>query len=171
MAHRDRHGDSETGKSRYHYHYHYHERYKNYSSNRRQGYGINLYRNTRDKKIGGVCAGLADHFEISHWVMRVLFITALVFTGTVAIWAYVIGWVLMAPKKPDSVETMEYDENQRCYRKKNVFRYGETTSERIKRARQRMEDMSRRVGEMEEYITSKRYKLDKEFSKLQDEGV
>lgn len=171
MSHRDRHSDSQGRYSRTHYHFHYHERYRNYSSNRRKGYGINLYRNTRDKKIGGVCAGLADHFEISHWVMRVLFITALVFTGTVAIWTYVIAWVLMAPKTAESPETLEYDEKQRSYRKKNVFRYSEPTSERIKRAKQRMEEMSQRVGAMEEYVTSKRYKLDKEFSKLQDEGI
>lgn len=171
MTYRDRQGEGGRDRGRHHFHYHYHERYRNYTSNRREGYGINLYRNTQDKKIGGVCAGLADHFEISHWVMRVLFITAFIFTGTVAIWAYVIGWLLLTPRRPDSKETLEYDENEKRFRKKNVFRYGETTSERIKRARQRMEDMSRRVSEMEEYVTSKRYKLDKEFSKLQDDGI
>lgn len=171
MSYRDRHSDRESARGRTHYHFHYHERYRNYSSNRRQGYGINLYRNTRDKKIGGVCAGLADHFEISHWVMRVLFITALIFIGTVAIWAYVIAWVLLTPKTPESPETLEYDENRRSYRKKNVFRYSEPTGDRIKRAKQRMEEMSQRVGAMEEYITSKRYKLDTEFSKLQDDGI
>ena len=150
-----------------HYHFHHHKRYKDYQTNRKRGYGVNLYRNTRDRKIAGVCAGLADHFEISHWVMRVLFITALVFTGTLAIWAYAIAWILLAPSQPDNYEeSLEYDERRRCYRKKNVFRYGESTSERIIRARERMEGMSQRIGKMEEYVTSKRFKLDREFSKL-----
>ena len=31
---------------------------------------MNLYRNTRDSKVAGVCAGLADHWDVAHWVVR-----------------------------------------------------------------------------------------------------
>lgn len=143
-------------------------KYRNYMEERRNGYGNNLYRNTRDGKIGGVCAGLADHFGISHWVMRIIFIAALMFTSGAAFWIYVLCWVVLAPahSRDEVEESYEYDENQHCYRRKNVFRYQAPTGERLKNARERLDQINRRVTAMEEYVTSRKFKLDQEFAKL-----
>ncbi len=35
------------------------------NSRKRAGWGRNLYRNTREGKIAGVCAGFADYFDIA----------------------------------------------------------------------------------------------------------
>lgn len=143
------------------------KKYRDYADQRRNGFGVNLYRNTRDGKIGGVCAGLADHFGISHWVMRILAISALWFTGGVAFWLYVVAWIALSSERPEQVEeSMEYDEQAQCYRRKNVLRYPAPSGERIKRARERMDSINARVSAMEEYVTSRKYKLDQEFSKL-----
>ena len=36
------------------------------------GWGMNLYRNTEEGILAGVCSGLGDHFEVDHWVMRLI---------------------------------------------------------------------------------------------------
>jgi phage shock protein C len=143
---------------------------------------MNLYRNTRDGKIAGVCAGLADHFEVEHWVVRLLAVVAFLFTGSLAFWAYVTGWVLLAPRRratdygsryddldPDleDVEVeMEYDERYHTRRPRKILHYGESTSVRLTRARERLDAALRRVEDMETYVTSRQYKLNKEFSRL-----
>jgi len=56
--------------------------------------GKRLFRNPEDKKIGGVCSGIAAYFGIEDplW-MRLLFI-ALIFTGF-GVFTYIILWILM----------------------------------------------------------------------------
>lgn len=144
------------------------QRYKEANPNRREGFGINFYRNTQAKKLAGVCAGVADHFGINQNIMRLIFIASFLFTGTLVIWLYILGWVIMAPKpKEYSGHAYEYDENERCYRKKNVFRYRRSATERINEANQRLKNVSERVGNVERYVTSKRFDLDSQFADLE----
>lgn len=150
---------------------------------RRNGWGMNLYRNTREGKIAGVAAGLADHLDVAHWVVRLLWVGAFLFTGTLALWAYLAGWILLAPRpsrRREDIDAaivegeyeevpevrMEYDERRHSYRPRKVFRYSDSSSERLKRARERLDAALRRVEDMETYVTSRQYKLNKEFSKL-----
>ena len=131
------------------------------------GWGMNLYRNTEEGILAGVCSGLGDHFEVDHWVMRLIFIGAFLFTGPYAILAYIFCWVMLAPRRPDySEEFMEYDEEHRRYRPRNIFRYSDNVSTRLVRANERLKDTVRRVEALESYVTSKRYDFDREFSKI-----
>jgi len=57
-----------------------------------------LYRQLKDKIIGGVCTGLGEYFEIDPVILRVLFVIAL-FLGTMGFWLYVILWIII-PKSP-----------------------------------------------------------------------
>ena len=143
---------------------------------------MNLYRNTREGKIAGVAAGLADHWDIAHWVVRLLWVGAFLFTGTLALWAYIGAWILLAPRPSrrsadqetyfaddDYAEAeveMEYDERQHGYRPRKVFRYSDSASERLQRARERLDAALHRVEDMESYVTSRQYNLNKEFSQL-----
>jgi phage shock protein C len=154
---------------------------RRFRSRKNSGWGMNLYRNSRDGKIAGVAAGMADHWDIAHWVMRLMWVGAFLFTGTLALWAYIGAWILMAPRpyrrsgdyseeeqshyRDEHVE-MEYDEYRHDYRPKKVFRYSDSSSERLKRARGRLEAALGRVEDMESYVTSRRYNLNKEFSRL-----
>lgn len=134
---------------------------------RRSGWDMNLYRNVEDKKIAGVCAGLADHFEIAHWVMRLLFVAGFMITGSLAIFAYIAGWVLLAPRRAEyALEAVEYDEKRGEFRPKTMFRYSEDINSRLDAAQQRISDSLRRIEAMESYVTSRHYQLNKEFSKL-----
>ncbi len=53
-----------------------------------------LYRDGSDKKIGGVCSGLARYFDLDPLLVRVAFVAALVFGGFTLV-AYVLLWWLV----------------------------------------------------------------------------
>lgn len=137
---------------------------------RRQGYGMNLYRNTKKGWLGGVCAGLGEHLNIEPWILRLIAIGALMFFNSLAVFAYLAACILLArrPKKLPVKPQTEYDETAHQDRPRTVFRYPETPSERLRTARERLDDVLNRVETMERYVTSKRYNLDREFSKIQD---
>lgn len=137
---------------------------------RRRGFGMNLYRNKRDGWIGGVCAGLADHFNIEPWVVRLVVVGSSFFFMTLTFWAYIGACVVMAPRPKGPVDQeYQYDEDLHTDRPRNMFRYRSASpGERLKRARQRLDETLGRVENMERYVTSRRYELDKEFSKIQD---
>lgn len=145
-----------------------HSKYDRYKKNRSRGFGMNLYRDTERKKLGGVCAGLADHFEIDPNIMRIIFIAALLFTGSVAFWLYVILWVALSPKGEQSAPIdYEYDEHEHCYRKRKLFRYRSSAAERLKTASERLKNISSRVERMERYVTSRKYNLKNKFADLE----
>jgi phage shock protein C len=168
--HRSRHNGNSFSRSTQHFH-----------ARRRGGWGLNLYRNTRDGKIGGVAAGLADYWDIAPWVVRLMWVGAFLFTGTLALWVYLGAWLLMA-RRPSTIDAdgrpsgeleyeaievdMEYDERHHDYRPRKVFRYSDSGSVRLRRARERLDVALRRVENMESYVTSRQYELNKEFSRL-----
>ena len=170
QRHRSRHSSSGFSRGRQHF-----------LARRRSGWGLNLYRNTRDGKVGGVAAGLADYWDIAPWVVRLMWVGAFLFTGTLALWLYLGAWVLLArrPTRPnadgqpsdeleyEAIEVeMEYDERHHDYRPRKVFRYSDSGSVRLRRARERLDAALRRVENVEHYVTSRQYELNKEFARL-----
>jgi phage shock protein PspC (stress-responsive transcriptional regulator) len=57
-----------------------------------------LYRLTTDKKIAGVCAGLAEYFELDPVLFRLVFVISMFFGG-IGLLIYVLLWILV-PEKP-----------------------------------------------------------------------
>jgi len=57
-----------------------------------------LYRNKKDKIIGGVCGGIAEYLNVDPVIIRLLWIVASLIWGA-GILAYLIAWVII-PKKP-----------------------------------------------------------------------
>lgn len=53
-----------------------------------------LYRSSIDKKIFGVCGGIAEYFNVDSTIIR-LFWVLLFFAGTAGFWAYVIAAIIM----------------------------------------------------------------------------
>jgi phage shock protein C len=56
-----------------------------------------FYLSQTDKKIGGVCGGLAEYFGIDSLIIRIIFVILVVGYGT-GILAYLLLW-LLAPRK------------------------------------------------------------------------
>jgi phage shock protein C len=53
-----------------------------------------LMRSSRDKKIGGVCAGLADYFDLDPTIVRIVWLLAIFFAGT-GVLVYLILWIAL----------------------------------------------------------------------------
>lgn len=65
-----------------------------------------LYR-SRDAMIGGVCAGIAEFFDIDVTLVRVITLCLLIFGG-LSLWVYIILWIVI-PRKPFSISEAEQD--------------------------------------------------------------
>jgi phage shock protein C len=59
-----------------------------------------LYRSVKDTKIAGVCAGIADYFDIDPTIVRLLAVF-LLFAWLSSAVAYVIAWMVI-PKMPQA---------------------------------------------------------------------
>jgi phage shock protein C len=142
-----------------------------WSQRKADGYGMNLYRNVKKKKIAGVCAGLADHLNVDRWVTRGVFIAGLfLISPPFMFMVYIACWMLLAPRSKfgkKRAQRFRYDEATHQDRPVNMLQFQPNASERLKTATIRMEEAVKRTGDMERYVTSKRYQLDKEFSKIQ----
>ena len=55
-----------------------------------------LYRSKKDKMIGGVCAGLADYFEVDPSIVRLIW--AFLILGGVGLVAYIVCWIIIPEK-------------------------------------------------------------------------
>lgn len=60
-----------------------------------------LVRSTNDRKIAGICAGVADYFDIDTTLVRVLWLLATLVPGP-NILAYIILWIAV-PEGPTGV--------------------------------------------------------------------
>ena len=96
------------------------------------------------------------------------------FTGSLAFWLYVIAWITSAskasrwselPREEVEIET-EYDEDRHTYRRKTVFRYTDAPAKRVRKAKERVARAADRIEAMERYVTSRKYDLNREFSRL-----
>ncbi|MGB7729639.1 MAG: PspC domain-containing protein [Candidatus Acidiferrum sp.] len=60
-----------------------------------------LMRSSRDKKLGGVCAGLADYFDLDPTIVRIVWLLA-IFLGGTGLLLYLILWIALplAPSTP-----------------------------------------------------------------------
>jgi phage shock protein C len=64
---------------------------------RQSGYGLGLFRNTDEAKLGGVCAGMADYAEVDRGLLRLIFLASLFLSGGTSIFIYAVAWLLLAP--------------------------------------------------------------------------
>ena len=60
--------------------------------------GKKLYRSTTNKKLFGVCGGLAEYFDIDATVVRIIFLLLLLGAGS-GLLAYLICALIMPEKK------------------------------------------------------------------------
>lgn len=55
-----------------------------------------LTRSTTDRRVAGVCGGLAKYLGVDPTVLRIIFLLSIIFGGF-GIWAYLVIW-LVAPE-------------------------------------------------------------------------
>ena len=60
-----------------------------------------LYRSTTDRKVAGVCGGIAEYFDMDPTVVRLIFAAVSIFSG-VGILAYIAA-VIIIPEQDDMI--------------------------------------------------------------------
>ncbi|MGA9335370.1 MAG: envelope stress response membrane protein PspC [Rudaea sp.] len=119
-----------------------------------------FYRDPRNGKLMGVCAGLADYFRWNVTFVRILAVITLIWFGTFTAIAYlVLGFML--PDKPDRLYDWDTDDKYRS----SVRRSADET---FRDMRHRFRELDRKLQRLENYVTSSRYDLDRQFRNLKD---
>ena len=58
-----------------------------------------LYLSNTNKKIGGVCGGLGEYFDVDPTLVRVIFILIALLSVGLGVIAYILIWMII-PRKP-----------------------------------------------------------------------
>ena len=122
--------------------------------------GSKLYRNPRQGVIFGVCAGLAEYFGFDRTLTRVIVAAGAFFAFPVIVAIYVLLGFLLPCKTYTGTERDEPDPVERQVRSR--------PHDTLAGVRYRFRDLDVRLQRLEKYVTSSRYKLDREFRKLEE---
>ncbi len=61
-----------------------------------------LFLSTSDKKLGGVCGGIAEYMELDPTIVRLLTVVLALFTAVIPVLiAYILAWIIV-PRHPGS---------------------------------------------------------------------
>lgn len=71
-----------------------------------------LYRSRTNRKIAGVCGGLAEYFNVDATIMRLLFILVVLFSVGFGIIAYILMWVIMPEALEEKGRTIDQNEDK-----------------------------------------------------------
>lgn len=119
-----------------------------------------LYRIPAEGRLSGVCAGFADYFNMDVTLIRVLTVIVAFVTGFSFVFlAYIILWLVLEVRPESLYEDTEEETFWKETRKDPSY-----TATEIRR---RFRDIERRTRDMEAYMTSKRFKLDRELRNLE----
>lgn len=120
---------------------------------------IGLYRDVRNAKIAGVCAGIADWLDIRVGVVRTLAILAAIF----GFFPFVVGvYILLAVVlKPKPEVTFRSEAEERFWRTMSAAP-GRTVNE----LSQRFRTLDRRLADIERAVTSHEFDLRRQFRDL-----
>lgn len=118
-----------------------------------------LSRNRRQGMLFGVCAGLAEYFGFDVTIVRVLVVLGALFFFPMFLIAYLL-LALLLPAKPAAPDDAAVDPVQRKVRSEPHDTLGSV--------RYRFRDLDVRLQRLEKYVTSERFKLDREFRDLKD---
>jgi len=69
-----------------------------------------LYRSKKDKKIAGVCGGIAEYFDVDPTLVR-LFTVLTLLLGGAGVVAYIIAWIVI-PENSEQVSDDKFDKRE-----------------------------------------------------------
>lgn len=118
-----------------------------------------LYRNTARGKVAGVCAGLADYFGVSPFLLRFVAVISLLMFTLPTLVCYFLAAVLI-DRAPDY--SYQSDAEKEFWRQVRL-----KPSESLSRLRHRFREQEHRIRNMEAFVTSSEAKLHQAFRDLE----
>ena len=155
----------------------------NESGNRYSRGSRKLYKNPDSAKVCGVCSGIAEYFDLETWVVRLIGISFVLFSGGTAVIAYFFACFIMEAKPGSrnqrgcfsvmrrhssrSADT-HYSSEHRQYRAsvKDVWSRGDAPTETLQKIETTFDNIENKLRQLETYVTSNKYQLDKEFQNM-----
>ena len=118
-----------------------------------------FYRDKRNGKLFGVCAGIADYTGFDVSLVRVCFLAALFMSGGSVLPFYFIA-AMVTPTKPEVLERVDQEHQQ--------FWQGVRASpaRAARDIRSRFKDIDRRLADIESYVTTENRSLAREIEQL-----
>ncbi len=117
-----------------------------------------LWRNTRRAMVGGVCAGIADHFGREPWQVRFLLVLGLIFFLPQTMLAYLLAWAIL-PARPEPAYRSEAEDAE-------WRRIAAHPNDTVAELDDRFRTLERRLEEVERTVTSPEFRLDREIRNL-----
>ncbi|WP_068713402.1 envelope stress response membrane protein PspC [Vibrio tritonius] len=120
-----------------------------------------LYRDPRNGKLTGVCAGVANFFGLERWLVRILVVSATLLGGGFLVILLYIALSLMLEKQP-------YMQNEYSTHtiKSKPWEQGKTAKQLLETIDRDLQQVESRVKKMEAYVTSEAFDVNREFNKL-----
>lgn len=126
-----------------------------------------LFRDPRRGKIAGVCAGLSDYFNMELWLVRILFITAVLLSGPFFFVIYVACWFILDKAPLDHQHTVNSEEHEEPVSVKfKVWQKGEPPRQALFELKDRFARLDTRIQKLETYVTSPEYTVSREIDRL-----
>lgn len=135
-----------------------------------------LYRDGERGMIAGVCAGLADFFDVNVKMLRIAVAVGALFFPSLIL-AYIVLALLLKKKsagdRNGTADELKKRKKKRARRDDGTAtglgnRDGVAPQATLSRVRRRFADLDARLQRLEKYVTSERYRLDREFEGLRD---
>jgi phage shock protein C len=156
--------------------------------------GTSLYRDPKNGKIAGVCAGIADYFKLEIWLVRILTVTAFfLMAGPFIFVTYIAAWFILDKKpeghfsansKDDSAAKStssatsnagfswkapgngtKHDEGK-IEVKSRVWQAGEPPRQAFFDIQERFQTAELKLRKLEGYVTSNQFQINREISRL-----
>ncbi|MCH9621413.1 MAG: hypothetical protein S4CHLAM20_08330 [Chlamydiia bacterium] len=78
-----------------------------------------IYRERFDKKIGGVCGGLAQYFQVDASIIRILWVLLTMLSGGIFVLVYLLCWAIL-PLGPKAYVMANYKKLYRSRKDRRV---------------------------------------------------
>jgi phage shock protein C len=141
-----------------------------------------LYRLPRQGKVAGVCAGLAEYFGFEVWLVRIVFISGLLLSGSLFLVLYVAGWFILDVKPGNeklsknkwekkftegaASKIRSHLESGPIEVKEKVWQAGELPRQAVHDILGKYKGLEKRLQNLETYVTSPEYTVAREINKL-----
>ncbi|MDA0116799.1 envelope stress response membrane protein PspC [Vibrio sp. T11.5] len=124
-----------------------------------------LYRDTTNGKLSGVCAGLANYFGTEVWLIRILVISAALLGGSFLVLLAYVAMTFMIEKQPANyVESLKSEQEHKL--KSKPWQQGQTPGALLETLERDFDRLEGNIRDLEAYVTSDTFKVDREFKSL-----
>lgn len=123
-----------------------------------------LYRIPQSGKVAGVCAGIADYFNLETWLVRVVAVSIFLLGGSgVVLIIYVALWMILDTKPNSPQHGSDYKDIEI---KKKIWQAGEPAKQALRDINSQFRSLELRLQNIERHVTSDQYDLKRQINNL-----